>query len=144
MTRLVAFVDVQDRVVVWPSSMSVGFAVNVAVGMAVVFTVSWRVRVSGPAQPMRVAVSVNVVFELIVNARVPPDGVTDTVAPVLLFVMVAFSAFVVVQLRFTVAPGVTQELSDTKESMLNGGLTVTVTVVIAVPPFLYMLELVEL
>lgn len=40
MTRLVAFVEVHDRVVVWPSSMSVGFAVSVAVGMAVVFTVS--------------------------------------------------------------------------------------------------------
>ena len=78
--------------------------------------------------------SVNVVFELTVKARVPPDGVTDTVAPVVLLVMVALSAFVVVQLRFTVDPGVTQELSDTNESMLNGGLTITVTVVTAVPP----------
>lgn len=48
----VAFVEVHWSVVLLPSSISVGLAVNVAVGTAVVLTVNCLLSVSTPEQPV--------------------------------------------------------------------------------------------
>lgn len=77
-------------------------------GTGAVLTVNWRVKVSTPAQPAREAVRVKVVVEPTVKTRVPPDAATATVAPVTLSVIVALSAFVLAQVRFTELPGGTQ------------------------------------
>jgi hypothetical protein len=96
------------RVVLLPSSISEGFAANVAVGDGVVLTVTWRVKVSTPEQPVRLTVRVKVVGELTTKVRVPPEGGTGTDEPVVLSVIVAVSAFVLAQDRFTDVPGMTQ------------------------------------
>lgn len=129
-----AFVEVHCKVVALPSSMSDGLAPKVAVGTGVVFTVNCLVRVSTPEQPVREILSVNVVVELTVKLRVPLDGVTPTVAPVVLSVIVAVSAFVLAHVRLTGLPGVTQYESEINWSMLNGCLTVTEVVPVALPP----------
>lgn len=77
---------------------------------------------------------VKVVGLFTTKLRVPPEGLTATVAPVALLVMVADSALVLAQVRFTELPGTTQKLSDVNWSMLNGSLTVTVTLVLTLPP----------
>ena len=56
---------------------------------------------------MRVTVRVKVVGELTTKPRVP-DGETGTDEPVVLSVMVAVSALVEAQDRFTELPGITQ------------------------------------
>jgi hypothetical protein len=104
----VAFVVVHWRVVFVPNSMSDGFAANVAVGEGVVLIVTWRVRVSTPEQPVRVTVRVKVVGELTAKLRVPLEGDTGTDKPVVLSVIVAVSALVLAQVRFTGVPGITQ------------------------------------
>lgn len=58
MVTLDGLVVVHCNVVEFANSMSEGLAAKVAVGMGVVFTVNWRVRVSTPEQPVRVIVSV--------------------------------------------------------------------------------------
>ena len=57
---------------------------------------------------MRVTVSVKVVGELTTKLLVPPEGDTGTDEPVVLSVMVAVSALVFAQVRFTDVPGITQ------------------------------------
>ena len=64
-------------------------------------------RVSTPEQPVRLTVSVKVVGEFTVKARVPLED-TGMDRPVLLSVMVAVSALVDAQDRFTELPGITQ------------------------------------
>ena len=91
-----------------PSSISEGLAANVAVGEGVVLIVTCRVRVSTPEQPVRVTVRVNVVGELTTKGWVPLAGETGIDEPVVLSVIVAVSALVVAQDRFTDVPGTTQ------------------------------------
>ena len=64
-------------------------------------------NVSIPEQPVRLTVRVKVVGELTVKGRVPL-GDTGRDRPVLLSVMVAVSALVEAQDRFTELPGRTQ------------------------------------
>lgn len=71
-------------------------------------TVNCLLSDSTPEQPVCVTLSVNVVGVFTVNARVPPEGLTATVAPVELLVMVAVSALVLAHERFTELPGITQ------------------------------------
>ena len=64
-------------------------------------------NVSIPEQPVRLTVRVKVVGELTVKGRVPFVD-TGKDRPVVLSVMVAVSALVEAQDRFTVLPGITQ------------------------------------
>ena len=64
-------------------------------------------RVSTPEQPVRLTVRVNVVGEFTIKGRVPFEG-TGRDRPVLLSVMVAVSALVEAQDKFTELPGITQ------------------------------------
>ena len=57
---------------------------------------------------MRVTVRVKVVGELTAKLRVPLEGDTGTDKPVVLSVIVAVSALVLAQVRFTGVPGITQ------------------------------------
>jgi hypothetical protein len=66
------------------------------------------VRVSTPEQPVRVTVSVKVVFEFTAKLRVPLAGDTGITEPVVLSVMVAVSPLVLAHDRFTEDPGMTQ------------------------------------
>ena len=65
-------------------------------------------RVSTPEQPVRVTVRVKVVGELTAKLRVPLEGDTGTDKPAALSVIVAVSALVLAQVRFTGVPGITQ------------------------------------
>lgn len=102
------FVEVHCRVVVLLSSIVEGLAPNVEVGTGLVLTVNCLVRASTPEHPARDTLRVKVVVALTVKLRVPPEGVIPTVAPVVLSVIVAVSAFVLAQVRLTGVPGVTQ------------------------------------
>ena len=63
--------------------------------------------VSTPEQPVRLTVRVKVVGEFTVKGRVPFEDIGRD-RPVVLSVMVAVSALVEAQDRFTVLPGITQ------------------------------------